>query len=354
MTTIILAIVIWLTAFPACAGFTLKYFIDRQTDPVRMEALQPDKVVAYSGVRPGMSILDIGAGCGVFTFRYATALAGTGAVYASDINPVLIKYLGDEAKSRGLKNVIPLLVGPKGLDPAYAKYSYDLIILSDIYDRLLDPVSYFTQLRQLLNEGGRIIIIKTTPDEYFFPGTMTPYDVNNAFVAFSAVQARHPVFKRFRDKTRQYVLHPGYGLTAEEFHELFSDDLNAMLPDPALFGELAAYYKEPGDDNLIYAIGRMGTGQAEYVKWLFGALDEAGVFARKPADLSARERSWLVNLNGICIRGILKMKRPFTLTLDYYHAGDAGVDRVMARAGFAPVNKESPLKYFQFLEFVRK
>ena len=53
---------------------------DRQTDVRR----QPAKMLAFTGVRPGMKVLDMGAGAGYSTELLARVTGPRGAVYAQD------------------------------------------------------------------------------------------------------------------------------------------------------------------------------------------------------------------------------------------------------------------------------
>lgn len=64
---------------------------DLQTDKRR----DPVKLLAFTGVRPGMKVLDMGAGGGYSTELVARAVAPTGVVYAQ--NPA---DLGERAKTR--------------------------------------------------------------------------------------------------------------------------------------------------------------------------------------------------------------------------------------------------------------
>jgi predicted methyltransferase len=61
--------------------------IDKRRDPV--------KLLAFTGARPGMKVLDMGAGGGYSTELMARAVAPTGVVYAQ--NP---PDLGERAKTR--------------------------------------------------------------------------------------------------------------------------------------------------------------------------------------------------------------------------------------------------------------
>ena len=58
---------------------------DRQTDARR----QPAKMLAFTGARPGMKVLDMGAGAGYSTELLARAVGPDGKVYAQESAAVM-------------------------------------------------------------------------------------------------------------------------------------------------------------------------------------------------------------------------------------------------------------------------
>ncbi|HEV2717644.1 MAG TPA: methyltransferase domain-containing protein, partial [Terriglobales bacterium] len=71
----------------------------------REERLQINRVMDLLGVADGKNVADIGAGSGWFTVRAARRVGKGGVVYAVDINPEAIRYIGERAKKEQLKNV---------------------------------------------------------------------------------------------------------------------------------------------------------------------------------------------------------------------------------------------------------
>jgi cyclopropane fatty-acyl-phospholipid synthase-like methyltransferase len=92
-----------------------------------LQILATDKFLELLTIRPGMTILDIGTRTGQFAYFFAERLAGTGKVYATDIDEGCIRYVEEEAKRRGLDNLFPVLVKPEGVDEFYGRHRYDLI-----------------------------------------------------------------------------------------------------------------------------------------------------------------------------------------------------------------------------------
>ena len=66
------------------------------TAPEKETIFRPTRVIGTLKIKPGMNILDIGAGTGFFTFRFAETLKGTGKVFATDVDPNMIEYIKDK------------------------------------------------------------------------------------------------------------------------------------------------------------------------------------------------------------------------------------------------------------------
>lgn len=110
-------------------------------------------------IRPGMSILDIGAGTGQQSRIMAERLKGTGHVYATDIDPRLVDYVNQQARELGLKNLDAALVKADGLDDFYGRHSYDLVMVYDVFAFIHDRPGFFGGLRKFLRPGGRVVVI---------------------------------------------------------------------------------------------------------------------------------------------------------------------------------------------------
>src|SRR5437588_6990917 len=79
---------------------------DRQADQRR----QPAKMLAFTGVRTGMKVLDMEASAGYSTELVARAVGPTGTVYAQDSAAVIERFVKDRfdvrAQKPAMKNVV--------------------------------------------------------------------------------------------------------------------------------------------------------------------------------------------------------------------------------------------------------
>jgi SAM-dependent methyltransferase len=125
--------------------------------PGREKRLQIERVMDLLGVEPGKSVADIGAGSGWFTVRAARRVGGSGLVYAVDINPQAIDYIGKRAQKEGLQNVRTVL--SKADDPLLPAASVEAVLLLKTYHEVEHPVTLLENLRPALRSGAQIGII---------------------------------------------------------------------------------------------------------------------------------------------------------------------------------------------------
>jgi ubiquinone/menaquinone biosynthesis C-methylase UbiE len=124
-------------------------------------APQPDEVVAALALSPGQVVVDLGAGSGLFTRRFATAVGPTGRAIGLDIDPSAVEAIKADAAASGLPNYDARLVSAS--DPALPRASADVIFLSNTYHHIEDRIAYFERLRPALKPNGRLVIVDFPP-----------------------------------------------------------------------------------------------------------------------------------------------------------------------------------------------
>jgi arsenite methyltransferase len=132
--------------------------------PERATWQKPDQVVSALNLKLGQTVVDIGAGTGYFTRRFAHAVGPSGKAIGLDIEPGMIDYMKANAKQLGLPNYDARLVQPD--DPELAPRSADVIFLCDVLHHIDKRVAYLRKLEPGLKRGGRIAVIdfkKTAP-----------------------------------------------------------------------------------------------------------------------------------------------------------------------------------------------
>jgi ubiquinone/menaquinone biosynthesis C-methylase UbiE len=125
--------------------------------PGRDERLQIKRVMDIIGIAPAKSVADIGAGSGWFTVRAAKRVGKDGLVYAVDINPEAVRYIGDRAHKERLDNVKAIL--SEADNPRLPATSVDAVLLLKTYHEIAHPITLLRNLRFSLRPGAKLGII---------------------------------------------------------------------------------------------------------------------------------------------------------------------------------------------------
>ncbi len=135
----------------------IQEWIRRYESPSRAEWQKPDYVVEFMRLKPGDVVVDIGAGTGYFTRRFARVVGQKGHVVGLDVEPEMVRYMREDAKKHGLKNFEARVVRPDnpGIPPQFA----DVLFLCNTYHHIQNRIQYFARIRQSLKKGGRLIIV---------------------------------------------------------------------------------------------------------------------------------------------------------------------------------------------------
>jgi protein-L-isoaspartate O-methyltransferase len=127
----------------------------------RQQEERGDLLLRELALKPGMAVADIGAGTGYYARRMAP-LVGSGnsggVVYATDVQPQMMKLLEEGAKKAGLTNIKPILGGLQSVNLPEA--SIDLAIMVDVYHELEFPFEVIDSLVRALKPGGRIAYVE--------------------------------------------------------------------------------------------------------------------------------------------------------------------------------------------------
>ena len=152
-------------------------------DPKRDEWQRPQAVIEALELTPAMKVADIGAGTGYFAMRIARAVP-EGEVYAIDVEPDMVRYLGERAKREELGNVRPVLSTP---DDPKLPAEVDRVLVVDTYHHIANRESYFGALRANLRPNSRVVIVDFTqespvgpPPEHRLPQAVVEHEMLTA------------------------------------------------------------------------------------------------------------------------------------------------------------------------------
>jgi SAM-dependent methyltransferase len=127
------------------------------TEDARDRAGEAEQVMNLAGVKPGMSVADVGAGEGYYTVRLARVVGAKGRVLAEDIMPDVRDQLSDRVQRQRLDNVAVKL--GTAANPMLPAGSFDRVFLVHMYHEVASPYAFLWHLREGVKPDGLVIVV---------------------------------------------------------------------------------------------------------------------------------------------------------------------------------------------------
>lgn len=118
-------------------------------------------LVEILGLKPGMTVADVGAGFGAWTIRLSKWIGPGGRVFATEIGASQLASLRESVKREGLANVT-VVEGAASTTNLPAQCC-DAIFIRDAYHHLTAPQDVLKSLAAALKPGGRLAVIDFPP-----------------------------------------------------------------------------------------------------------------------------------------------------------------------------------------------
>ena len=146
--------------------FPVPAFIGRFLDSdLRRWRQPPDKLIERSGIKQGMTVLDLGCGSGAFTPFVARAVGEEGKVYAVDIQPKMLKQLERKLakpENQGIRNIE--LKQASAYDLPCEDEAFDLVYMVTVLQEIPDRGRALREIRRVLKPGGILAVTELLPD----------------------------------------------------------------------------------------------------------------------------------------------------------------------------------------------
>lgn len=323
--------------------------------------LKPARIIEILKIKPGMNILDIGAGTGFFTFHFADTLKGTGRVYATDIDPGMVDYTENKTEENKYKNVFPVCVKPQTIDPFYKQHSFDIIFMSEAYQNLRHPEDYFRELKpSLRKKEGCLYIIHPKNVSGFSEIEFSNF--KNVIKVLVSEGENYPVFQKLRKETQNFIRNWQGEDVPSKISMNIIQDFNKILLDRLFFYNLMDYYAAKG----------IAAGEGEWsaplmfitysadlklAKWLFVQLDRDGIFNNMAKKLTDIDKEQLSRLNRILLTRTFEINKLTDLqgeTGPPIYVEKSSIILTMKSAGYRFIREYDFLTHHYLLEFKRK
>ena len=169
-------------------------------DPARDAWQKPEEILDTLQLAQMARVADIGAGTGYFSVRIAKRVPN-GKVFAVDIEPDMVRYLGERAHHEHLHVLQPVLASANSPNLPEA---VDVALIVDTYHHIDDRVAYFSRLKSSLQPGGRLAIVDFKMDAP--EGPPAAIRIPPEKVIAELEQAGYALFAKHDFLPRQYFL----------------------------------------------------------------------------------------------------------------------------------------------------
>jgi len=127
------------------------------TETQRDNRGEAQTVMDLAGLKPGMTVADIGAGNGYYTVRLADRVGEDGRVLAQDIDREALAGLGRRIEREGLENV-SIRRGEEA-DPRLPENSFDRVFMVHMYHEIQQPYEFLWRMWPALRKGGQVVVV---------------------------------------------------------------------------------------------------------------------------------------------------------------------------------------------------
>jgi ubiquinone/menaquinone biosynthesis C-methylase UbiE len=125
----------------------------------------PVRVMDEIGVKPGMTVADVGAGEGWFTFYLAERVGSSGRVIAEDVDARALEAVRRRCAQEKVPNVSVVLGGTE--DPKLQAGAVDLALMVNVLSAVQNPGALLGNLAKGLKPEGRLVIIDWNPGKLY-------------------------------------------------------------------------------------------------------------------------------------------------------------------------------------------
>ena len=129
--------------------------------PDRSASQDPERLWDAISLRPGETVVDVGAGTGFFAFPAARRVGTAGRVYAVDLSAELADLLAERARTRGVSQLTAVHSAPDRI-PLPDRVA-DVVLLANVLHDI--PTRTLQEAVRLLRPDGRFVNIDWKKDD---------------------------------------------------------------------------------------------------------------------------------------------------------------------------------------------
>lgn len=136
--------------------------LERLNDERRFEYLTPEILWAAARTPKARSIVDVGAGTGLFARKFAQ-FAPHADVYAVDMHPAMVRWMFEHMPPALNDRLHPLLSSEDAVPLPTGEA--DLVVMINVHHELSEPRANYREAMRLLRIGGTLLVADWKPGD---------------------------------------------------------------------------------------------------------------------------------------------------------------------------------------------
>lgn len=154
--------------------------LHRLEDPDRQQLFPVDHILSLAGVKPKMTVADIGVGTGYFAIPIAKLIAPL-PLYGVDVSPEMLAYLRNKLAQPAMPKNIQLSNG-EATATNLPDACCDVVLLSAVWHEIDETAAALAEFERILRPGGRLVLIDWSPEGVRPPGPPLEHRISLATV----------------------------------------------------------------------------------------------------------------------------------------------------------------------------
>lgn len=163
----------------------------------------PETALDKIGIKPDMTVADVGAGSGYFTVRLSRRVGPGGKVLAVDVQPEMLNILRRRLTTEKITNVETILGSES--DPRLPDRALDLILLVDVYHEFSQPQTMLRKMKAALKDNGRLVLLEYRKEDPHIP-IRSEHKMSVAEAKAEVEAEGYKLEKVLKDLPRQHIL----------------------------------------------------------------------------------------------------------------------------------------------------
>lgn len=124
-------------------------------NPLRRKIQPPSETAIRHGIKPGMTVLEVGPGNGAYTVAAARRVGARGRVVTIDIEPKMIARVEGRAQAEGIKNIEARVANVHDL--AFEDETFDVIYMIAVIGEIPAPEKAMKEFYRVLSPSGALV-----------------------------------------------------------------------------------------------------------------------------------------------------------------------------------------------------